>query len=403
MLIGVLPAQAQVTIAEFIRSAFHDPEIKTFDRQASYLEGKPYKLSMLQKFEFRTQNRELQTNQQEYALRFTPANPWEVRNNNRYFQAYQSSLLFERDIILKEALAERYVQAIYIVYYSELKLLVDNTRKLVDNQVSILEKQQTSSFFDADDYVELKMKQLNRMVEFEEIDFELQNQKQRVERLYPEAHDKTLAWDINDVITVDRIEKVVDSLTSASILSTAVEYQKRKIEMANSEYAMEKSNVNLGFLQTEFDQRRVEQDRTPINFSFGVTIPITNPNKGDMAKRKLEVIEAEYDLEETKHETQTDKVILRENVSNLIERYRSLEIKIHQLEEGNLILSLSTLKGGDPLIITQYREDIGKLKMLLLKIRRDIYFAYIEYLSLADNLQQQPLVNYLSPNLDTVE
>jgi hypothetical protein len=78
-------------------------------------------------------------------------------------------------------------------------------------------------------------------------------------------------------------------------------------------------------------------------------------------------------------------------------------MKIHQLEEGNLILSLSTLKGGDPLIITQYREDIGKLKMLLLKIRRDIYFAYIEYLSLADNLQQQPLVNFLSPHLDTVE
>jgi len=342
----------------------------------------------------------LQTNQQEYALRFTPANPWEIRNNNRYFKAYQSSLLFERDLILKEALTKRYVQIIYILYYSELKLLLDDMRQLVDNQVAILEKQQTSSFFDADDYVELKMKQLNRMVEVEEADFELQNQQQRVVRLYPEAHGQALTWNLDAVISIDRLESVVDSLTKASLVSASVEYQKQKIEMASREYALEKANINVGFLQTEFDQRRVEQDRSPINISFGVTIPITNPNKGDMAKRKLEMIEAEYDLEEAKHESQTDRVILQENVGNLIQRYRSLQLKIDQLEKGNLIQSLSALKGGDPLIVAQYREDIVKLEMLLLKLKREIYFAYIEYLSLADNLQQQPLVNYLSQNLE---
>ena len=400
MMVGSLRLQAQITISDFIRSALQDPEIKTFDKQVAYLDGKPYKLSPLQKFEFRTQSRELQTNQQEYALRFTPANPWEIRNNNRYFKAYQSSLLFERDLILKEALTKRYVQIIYILYYSELKLLLDDMRQLVDNQVAILEKQQTSSFFDADDYVELKMKQLNRMVEVEEADFELQNQQQRVVRLYPEAHGQALTWNLDAVISIDRLESVVDSLTKASLVSASVEYQKQKIEMASREYALEKANINVGFLQTEFDQRRVEQDRSPINISFGVTIPITNPNKGDMAKRKLEMIEAEYDLEEAKHESQTDRVILQENVGNLIQRYRSLQLKIDQLEKGNLIQSLSALKGGDPLIVAQYREDIVKLEMLLLKLKREIYFAYIEYLSLADNLQQQPLVNYLSQNLE---
>jgi hypothetical protein len=244
------------------------------------------------------------------------------------------------------------------------------------------------------------MKQLNRMVEVEEADFELQNQQQRVVRLYPEAHGQALTWNLDTVIAIDRLESVVDSLTKASLVSASVEYQKQKIEMASREYALEKANINVGFLQTEFDQRRVEQDRSPINISFGVTIPITNPNKGDMAKRKLEMIEAEYDLEEAKHESQTDRVILQENVGNLIQRYRSLQLKIDQLEKGNLIQSLSALKGGDPLIVAQYREDIVKLEMLLLKLKREIYFAYIEYLSLADNLQQQPLVNYLSQNLE---
>jgi len=394
---------SQVTMEEIIRSAYEDPEIKTFDEQLNYLDGKPYRLPFLQRMEFRSQNRELQADQQEYALRFTPANPWEVRNNNRYFKAYQSSLQFERVMILKEALLERYYEIIYIAYYSGLKSQLEDIRQLVDNQVAILERQQASSFFDADDYVELKMKQLNRMVEFEEADFELQNQQLRIERLYPNAHGRTISWNANNLITIDQLEKMVDSLTYASVLSTAIEYQKRKIEMASSEYKLDKANINVGFLQTEFDQRRVEQNRTPINLSFGITIPITNPNKGDMAKRKLEMIEAEYDLKETQHESQTDRTILRENLERLIARYRGLHEKIDQLEKSNLIQSLSTLKGGDPLIITQYREDVGKLKTLLLKIRRDIYFMYIEYLFICDNIQKQPLINYLSPELKTIE
>src|SRR5688572_23820750 len=208
LIIHTVTTHAQVTMEEFIRSAFEDPEIKTFDEQINYLDGKPYRLSPLQRMEFRTQNQELQADQQEYALRFTPANPWEVRNNNRYFKAYQSSLQFERDMILKEALIERYYEIIYIAYYAGMRSQLEDIRQLVDKQVSILERQQASSFFDADDYVELKMKQLNRMVESEEADFELQNQQLRTERLYPNAHGRTIPWNANDMITIDQLEKV---------------------------------------------------------------------------------------------------------------------------------------------------------------------------------------------------
>ena len=78
-----LTASAQVTLAEFIKSANEDPEVKTFSEQARYLEQRTYRLPFLQRLELRTQNRELLANQQEYALRVTPANPWEVRNNNK--------------------------------------------------------------------------------------------------------------------------------------------------------------------------------------------------------------------------------------------------------------------------------------------------------------------------------
>lgn len=138
---------AQVTIEEFIQSTEQDPQVTLFVEQIEYLKEKPYRLSPLQKTEIRTQNKELTVGQQEYALRFSPANPWELRNNNRYFKAYQSALALEKSMILKEALLLRYEVVIDIYYYQQLKAMEVDLKQLVDNQVLILERQQTSSFF----------------------------------------------------------------------------------------------------------------------------------------------------------------------------------------------------------------------------------------------------------------
>ncbi len=391
--------QAQLTIGEFISSAMEDPEVLTFTNQISYLGDKPYRLSPLQSMQIRMQNRELIYDQQEVGLRINPSNPWEVRNNNRYFKNYQSYLSREREIILKEALVERYYNVIELVYYAELKIFSDSMQYHLNQQLGILEKQYASSYFDADEYVKLKVEHLDNLVDAEEVDYELSSQKHRISRFYPKAHKASLDWTLSNLISIDRIERVVDSISQAGAVSTLVAYQQEKIKLAQSEYNLEKSNINLGFFQTEFDQRRVEQDRTPINISFGVTIPIVNPNKGDMAKRKLKVIEAQYDLEEATHEGETDLIIFQDRLAALIQRYRNLDSRVKELRKNNFAQTLSTMKGGDPLIVAQFNQRVGKLDDLLIQIRRDVLITYIDYLAFTDNLQQQPLINFLSPNL----
>jgi hypothetical protein len=396
-------ATAQMTIGEFISSSIDDPEVQTYTNQISYLGDKPYKLSPLQSLQFRMQNRELLYDQQEFALRINPANPWEVRNNNRYFKSYQNFLSREREVILKEALVERYLNAILFSYLAALKSQSDSTQFHLDQQLRILERQYASSYFDADEYVKLKVEHLDNLVEVEEVDYDLAGQRHMISRLYPKAHNTTITWNLRDLISVDMVERVVDSLSSVGAISSFVAYQQEKIRVANSEYKLEKSNVNVGFLQTEFDQRRVNQDRTPINISFGVTIPIVNPNKGDMAKRKLDLIEAEYDLEEATYEGETDRIILEDRLSGLIQRYRNLRERIVDLEKNNFAQTLSTIKGGDPLIVAQFNQRVGRLKDLLIEIQRDVLLTYIDYLAYTDNLQQQPFVNYLSPGLEAIQ
>ena len=84
----------QVTISDFLRSANDAAEVKVFEEQVNYLQGKPYRLSPLQKLEFRTKNNQLDPSLQDYAIRISPANPWEIRSTNNYFKEYQASLFF---------------------------------------------------------------------------------------------------------------------------------------------------------------------------------------------------------------------------------------------------------------------------------------------------------------------
>lgn len=394
--------KAQMTIGEFIGSSMDDPEVQTFTKQISYLGEKPYKLSPLQSMQFRMQNRELLYDQQEFGLRINPSNPWEVRNNNRYFKSYQNYISREREVILKEALVERYMNAIVFSYLAALKSQSDSTQFHLDQQLRILEKQYASSYFDADEYVKLKVEHLDNLVEVEEVDYDLAGQRHMISRLYPKAHNATITWNLRDLISVDRVERVVDSISSVGAISSFIAYQQEKIMVAKSEYNLEKSNVNLGFIQGEVDQRRINQNRTPINLSFGITIPLVNPNKGDMAKRKLDLIEAEYDLEEATYEGETDKIILQDQLSGLIQRYRNLRSRIIDLEKNNFAQTLSTIKGGDPLIVAQFNQRVGRLKDLLIEIQRDVLLSYVDYLAFTDNLQQQPFINFLSDSLEPI-
>jgi len=396
-------AEGQIAIGEFLLSARQDPEVSTFFEQERYLQTKPYSLSPLQRLEFRTQNRELMPQQQEFGLRFTPSNPWEVKHNRNYFKSYQTALGLRREMALKEALVARYSAVINYIYYREVVALVRYSHKLVNDQLSILQRQSASNFFDADDFVDLQLDLMDRTVEIEEMEFNLLEQRHQVEKLYQRTIGDSLTWSWNQVAGVQRIARVVDSLENLSVASVVLAYQQRKIEMAMHEYKLEKANINAGFLQTEFDNRRQEQGRTPFNISLGITIPIVNPNKGDMTKRQLDIIEATYDLKEEEVEERDRDLATHERAERLFQRFAMAAEKLKAYETGSLSGTLSAMEGGDPRIIVKFNDNLVKLKLLLAKIGRDAMLAYIEYLMASDRIQQQPMVNYLSPSLQAIE
>jgi hypothetical protein len=391
---------AQVSISEFLQSSLEAVEVKTATAQLSYLQTKPYKLSPLQKFEFRTKNRELSPHYQQYAFRFTPSNPWEVRSSNRYFAEYESLLELNRELALKNALVERYSALIAYFYYKELKELSNENLELINRQLKIIENQSGTRIFNADEFVKLKIDQLNKTVEMEEAEYELINSESLINDLYPDSYGKKIDMDVKQLITIEKIEQVIDSLRSEEESnSISIEYHQQKVNVDRSRYNLEKNNFNLGFLQTEYDNRRAYQERTPFNIGLGITIPITNPNKGDMARRKLEEIESQYELNQVQESNRIKVENSFTRLKDLIGSYKNLQTKFQQINSSTMPSNLALLKEGDPGVFLQFEEGMHKLKLIESKLRRRILIEFIDYLSASEHIIKKPYTNYLSNRL----
>lgn len=395
-------ALSQLSVAQFLNSAQSDKRVNVFDEQIDYLNQKPYRLSPIQKMEFRTESNQLDPNRQDYALRFNPANPWEIKNTNKYFTEYKSLLWLEKQIALKEALVLRYHHVIQYGYLQELSNIEKEKSRLLEKQLSIMEAQQFSDFFKAEDYLELKLDFIDQSTEVEEAHFDLNNQVLQMAGLYPSAIIDSIGWTLQDLISIDRIAEVVDSLSANLNPSANLSYREKQITLANTEYNLEKSNINMGFMQAQYQHFRIAQDRSPWSLSLGFTIPIANPNKGDMAKKKIEVIEAEYERDETELELVSEKNLAIYQIKNLIVQYQELKTKSESLSKGSFSATLGSLNDSNPLPIIRFNANLLKLKTLETKLKNNIYLAYIAYLASTDQLQQTPLVNFLSYQLSPI-
>lgn len=226
--------QAQITIEEFLYSAYQEPLLKSFDAQYDFLnDKKAYRLAPIQKLELRTESNQLDRTRQDYGLRINPANPFEIKRTNQYFKGYQELLKLDRERTLKELLFARYEVVIGWIYYQEIRDLKEEDKKNTEKLLSILEGQRYSGFFDAEDYIELKMEQVDKVIELEETLFEIDNQKRRVDAHYNEARLKQINWPVTEMISLERLEKVVDSIFNAELRAGEVAYREKQIDLAN--------------------------------------------------------------------------------------------------------------------------------------------------------------------------
>ena len=384
----------QVSMEEFLESAFESIQIRQIDQQKGFLESGSYKMAPIRGLEFRTESNQLDPQRQDFALRISPANPWEINRNNAYFEKYQEVIDLGQIRQIKKLIQLRYDLIIDWVYLQDRKSLKDEEIKTIRSLIEILEAQRNSSFFDPENYAELKIDLIEKQAELKDLMLEEDVLKQRIVSFFPDAQSKNLDWNLDDLVSIERISNWIET-HQAQIESEEVTYHRKLVELSKAEWELEKSNLNIGFLQAQYQQFRLAQDRKPWNIGLGIRLPIFNPNKGKMAEKKLDIFEAEGNLTQVQNEHVAEVELVKSKLVGLCENYFSIQNQLEDLDLISIEKNLNTLSANNPAVNLRFQRNLLKSKNILARHQRDIYAAFIEYLSLTDALQQRPIVNYL--------
>ncbi len=396
--VSVTPLRAQLSVSDFLLTAFESPNLNQYNQQIDFLNGRPYRIPPINDLELRFGNDELTNQDQQYALRFRPSNPWLIRRNNALFNATRDQISARRELEFKENMADRYEVVIQYFYNTDLSDLINEQLRLAESKSVIFQNNVESDLFDAKDYVDAKLDQVDVIQELDENLIDLSKQQQAISTI---LGTDTFDWSDFKLITVSTIDSISSTIAASSFSSAELNLIAKKIEVAKQETRVEKADFDIGFLQAEYFPFR--NRNSDVGFAFGISIPIFRDNKPQITERKLDEIEFQNEFRAQSFRDSLNRVLQFEHLKNLLNHHQLIEDKIEALDIESLLKNLSRAENYDPITTLELKEGLERLNEVRLKSKHRILEQYLNFLLAFDVIIQQPLKNYLSENFESIE
>lgn len=396
--VSTYQVNAQNSLSDFLLTAFEDVNTQGYDNSIEFLSPRNYRLPIIEDLELRFGNDEFTNQDQQYALRFRPGNPWKIRRNNALFNATKKELTIRKKLQYKENIEDRYQLATEYLLESKLLEIQQRYFSIIEKRVEILGSNMESSLFDAQDFVEAKLDQVDALNNQEDAKISMIRSKNEITAI---LQNTEFNWSSFPLISVSTIDSISDNIISREISSLELDLITQQIEVARREVRLEKADFNIGFFQTEYFPFRGRN--SDYGISFGLSIPLFKSNKNQIAERKLDEIELKGELVTEQYQDSINKVAEYEYLKSLINQHNSLLIQIEKLDLDRLSQNLSQIQDNNPLSLLKVQEGALKLKELELKSYGRVFDQYLEFLSTFDVLSQLPLTNYISEQLEGLE
>jgi len=389
---------AQGSMSDFLLTAFEDLNTKGYDASINFLSPKNYRLPIVEDLEVRFGNDEFTQKDQQYAVRFRPGNPWKIRRNKALFNATKKELSIRQQLQYHENLVDRYELA--AEYLLETKSLDLEQRKyaLIKKRIDILGSNLESALFNSKDFVEAKLDQVDALNSKEETTVSILNLERIIVSVLQQPE---INWNSEQLISISGMDSIADEIASKSLPALELELITQKIDVARKEVRLEKADFDIGYFQTEYYPYR---DRnSDYGLSFGISIPIFNSNKNQIAEKKLDEIELRNDFAAEQYQDSIKRVVEYEYLKSLLAQHRMLIEQIEDLELDKLSSNLRQIEDNNPLTFLDLEEGKLKLEELKLKSYSRVIDQYLEFLDAYNVITNLPLRNYLSKDLSNLE
>ena len=388
---AALPAFAQFSVDEFLSRAATELDIQTIRAQQQYMKDANFRSPLLREVEFRMRARDMQSGLEDYRFRVAPLNPFERRANKEHTELLAMQMESESLVAFSSVLNRRY------------KLLIEYHYLTAMKEIGILENERYRQLMRArrhqenagEELIEMDRRILLNELQLEDLEAEMR------ELAYFIRMDYSFSGDIDfSGFTMVSVEQVSDHLSGpggGQNIFVLNEENKAKVSEADWEINKQESFSNIGYLQAEYRTYRGETLGENLGFQLAFQLPIVNPDRPDLARRRLDVIEDQQDVKEVEREVDITLFSRENDLKTMIAQYRRLDEKIASFDA----IPPSNYSNADALLeLVNYKNDLIRRRAGLYE---RILSQYIDWLHYKGILASDPLLNYLSAGRTPLE
>ena len=370
-----------------------EAEVAAIQKRIEFLRTEDVSSPFVREVEVRARMRDLETSPDDYRFRLSPLNPAERKANQRYFDVLRQQFESEKRVVWSNILTSRYLNLIRLAHIEAMERV--NRTALERYQNLIMSNNQG-------EYSGKERIRLEKRVLFVNLDqSELKHDKEEVAYLIGKSVDfeGPLSLAGFNLISPESIARSYRSLLADSLQNVLVhnEQQKVRVREAELEVNEKESFGDIGFVQAEYRGDNGNTAAERLGFQVGVSLPIVNPDRPDLQRRRLELIEEQYELTEIETELE-DEQFAHENLLKLrLRQYQRLDSTLTVIKtfDQAAINDVETL-----LEIEDFKHD---LEVRMLSVYEDLLIEYIGLLEKRGLLVREPLINYLSENGDLIQ
>lgn len=401
---GEAASQNVISPQQFLRGAYQEESVVYHNKRLQFFNTHSYALPFIDKLEVRTETNEFDWRKQEYLVRVSPNNKKKRYTQQQHQETVRYLSEMETEAALGQALRGRYD---LIVNHHFLVKILDAKKKqqiLFKDKVILLRRSTALPDFDVLDLIEAEDAEQENIRDMLDLENTILNLEQRIQ--IRNENETLVAIDDEDFMDVANFKKILAEIPP----NPNPNHSELKVLAAKTynkmlEYEWEAANYkfSLSYIQGKFGFDERETFQKNVSIGIGFDIPLKAAGRLDLNELQIEIIEAENQYYHAKTELSETQFALYQNLENLLKKY---DLVLEQLEGSQAEFALKEYRKiteVPPKALLKLRENTLRKELLLQNLEWQIMKAYVEYLDFSGLLSKQPLKNYLTGGMESLE
>ncbi len=397
----VIQAQERLTLNGFLSSTIDSNLVDQDSTTISLLSNKNYNIPLIKSTQFRLETRRFIETFQEYSVRIKPNNFREISSQKNIYANKIQEVRLENQIKINESLKNRYLLALDYIFNKKTAILYVVKQQQLKDKLGLLGHQVFDEDFEVKELIESEEDLLAthlKIIQLKKTREDLEGYLKKVLAL------NTVNIETSNLISPEQIINfpISDSISNEYLFVTL---QKLKINTLENEMSLSvaKSNQLLDFVQAKYIGKSENLFEDNLSIGFGINLPFFGAARQDKSEFYFEKTVKQNSLNDALKKHQLKVSFAKNEFETSKVNYMVLQKQYENSSVTSIYEAYQKMEGVSPLLLLNLKILQNKKNIEILKFEQELYKAYIEFLSLNEQLFQEPLLNYLSPSLELLE